>query len=375
MTDPLRQGLRRSGRRPGPSVSRWAFLVIAWALAASAGCAKSEAQPIPAPAAQAEAPIAVRTAPAATVKVPKTLTLSGSLIGAEQAQVAAGATGKILATYVERGSVVKKGAVLAKLDTRILGAQSDEAAAQVETLRAQEAQAKLDCDRTQHMFDKGAISKSDFDKAQTQCVTSRWSLAAAQARRNQIAESLKDAQIRAPFSGLVVDRAVSAGEWVRPETRVVTLVSVESLRVALTVPENDVPRIKQGMPVEFHTSAGDKRYTGHIKFIGPSVREQSRDAVVEATVDNPPAELRPGMFVTAQLALGEDTVPAVPKSAVRNDGSQKRVFVVANGRVEERVVQSAEERGGSVPVLNGVKAGELVVLNVTPDVRDGARVK
>lgn len=364
MTGPLRR----------LTVSRWGMLVFASVLASAVGCAKSEAQP--APTATAEiAPIAVRTAPASTMKVPRTLTLSGSLIGAEQAQVAAGATGKILATYVERGSVVKKGAVLAKLDTRILGAQSDEAAAQVETLRAQEAQAKLDCDRTQRMFDKGAIAKADFDKAQTQCVTSKWSLAGAQARRNQIAESLKDAQIRAPFSGLVVDRAVTAGEWVRPETRVVTLVSVDALRVALTVPEADVPRMKQGMAVEFQAAGTDKRYTGHIKYIGPSVREQSRDAVVEATVDNPPPELRPGMFVTAQLALGEDSVPAVPKSAVRSDGSQKRVFVVTNGRVEERIVQSAEERGGAVPVLKGVKAGELVVQNVTPDVRDGARVK
>jgi membrane fusion protein (multidrug efflux system) len=350
------------------------MLAVSAALAAASACSRSEAQPAPAAAAEAP-PIAVRATPAGTVKVPRTLTLSGSLIGSEQAQVAAGATGKILATYVERGSVVKKGAVLAKLDTRILGAQADEAAAQVETLRAQEAQARLDCDRTQHMFDKGAIAKADFDKAQTQCVTSKWSLAAAEARRNQIAESLKDAQIRAPFSGLVVERAVTAGEWVRPETRVVTLVSVDSLRVGLTVPEADVPRIKQGMKVEFQTAGSDKRYTGHVKYIGPSVREQSRDAVVEATVDNPPPELRPGMFVTAQLALGEDVVPAVPKSAVRADGSQKRVFVVTNGRVEERIVQASEERGGIVPVLNGVKAGDLVVENLTSDVRDGARVK
>jgi len=81
------------------------------------------------------------------------------------------------------------------------------------------------------------------------------------------------------------------------------------------------------------------------------------------------------MFVTARSVLGEDTVAAVPRSAVRADGSQRRVFVVANGRVEERVVQAAEERGGMVPVLNGVKAGDKVVENVTADVRDGARVK
>src|SRR5580692_1674544 len=104
------------------AASRWGYLVLASVLVWAAGCAKSEAQPNPAAAAPVEAPpIAVRTTAASTVKVPRTLTLSGSLIGSEQAQVAAGAPGKILATYVARGSVVKKGAVLAKLDTRILG--------------------------------------------------------------------------------------------------------------------------------------------------------------------------------------------------------------------------------------------------------------
>lgn len=338
-------------------------------------CARSEAGPSPAPP-EVEAPaLSLKVVPAALIKVPRVLTLSGSLTGAEQAQVAAGATGKVLATFVERGSVVRKGSVLAKLDDRILGAQAEEAKAQVETLKAQQAQARLDCDRTQHMFDKGAIAKADFDRAQTQCVTTKWSLAAAEARKTQVAESLRDAQIRAPFSGLVVERAVTAGEYVRPDTRVVTLVSVDALRVELTVPETDVARIKPGMAVDFQTSGSDKRYGGHIKYIGPSVRQQSRDAVVEATVDNPAHELRPGMFVTARLALGEDAVPAVPRSAVKADGSQRRVFVVVGGRVEERMVQVAEERDGAIPILNGIKAGDSVVESVTADVRDGARVK
>jgi membrane fusion protein (multidrug efflux system) len=348
-----------------------------WGLAVlfSAGCAKSEAEPSATSAVVEAPPLSVKVVPASSVKVPRVLTLSGSLTGAEQAQVAAGATGKILATYVERGSVVRKGAVLARLDVRILGAQAEEATAQVETLKAQQAQARLDCDRTQHMFDKGAIAKADFDRAQTQCVTAKWSLAAAVARKAQVAESLQDAQIRAPFSGLVVERAVTAGEYVRPDSRVVTLVSVDALRVELTVPESDVAHIKVGMPVDFQASGGDTRYTGHVKYIGPSVRQQSRDAVVEATVDSPPHELRPGMFVTARLALGEDAVPAVPKSAVKVDGSQRRVFVVVKGRLEERLVQAGEERGGVIPVLNGVKPGDIVVENVTADVRDGARVK
>jgi membrane fusion protein (multidrug efflux system) len=144
------------------------------------------------------------------------------------------------------------------------------------------------------------------------------------------------------------------------------------------VPEGDVAYVKSGAPIEFRVVAhgNDTRYRGSIRYIGPAVRQQSRDAVVEAVVDNPAHELRPGMFVTAEVALGEQSLPAVPRSALRNDGGQQRLFVAVAGRLEERVVQVADARGGGlVPVVNGVKVGEPVVETVTPDVRDGARVK
>ena len=367
--------------------SRFVVVGLGVLLAASAGlgCARSAAETkAPAQAAPVEAPpVAVTPVAAVAIKVPRVVQLSGNLIGAEQAQVAAGAAGKILATYVERGSVVKKGAVLAKIDARMLGAQAEEADAQIETLKAQQAQAHLDCDLTKHMFDKGAIAKADFDRAQTQCVTAKWSLAAAEARKTQVAESLRDTQIRAPFSGLVVERGVTAGEYVRPDSRVVTLVAVDALRVELSVPEADVARIQPGALIEFRAAGGGDgkdgkdaaRYKGRIKYIGPAVRQQSRDAIVEAMVENAGHDLRPGMFVTAKMALGEQTVPAVPKSAVKNDGAQRHLFVVVGDRIEERVVQADDERGGLVPILNGVKAGEMVVATLGPDVRDGARVK
>jgi multidrug efflux pump subunit AcrA (membrane-fusion protein) len=81
------------------------------------------------------------------------------------------------------------------------------------------------------------------------------------------------------------------------------------------------------------------------------------------------------MFVTAKLALGEQSLPAVPQTAVRNDGTLRHVFVAQGGRIEDRLVQAAEPRNGQVPILSGLKAGEPVVADLTPDVRDGARVK
>jgi membrane fusion protein (multidrug efflux system) len=362
-------------------MTRRAPFALAALLTLAAACGRSsaeaQAQAHVAAKPEAAAPISVKLTAAREVKVPRTLTLSGSLIGSEEAQVAAGAAGKVLGTYVERGSVVKKGAVMVRLDSRTVSAQAQEAAAQLESLKVQQAQATLDCQRNDQMFAKGAVSRADHDRARSQCETTKWTVSAAEARRALTAEALRDTEIRAPFSGMVVERSVSAGEYVRPDSRVVTLVDVDSLRVELTVPEADVVQIRQGMSIEFYTAAGagGPTHHGRIRYIGPSVRKQTRDAVVEAEVDNGGHDLRPGMFVTAKLALGEQSLPAVPETAVRPDGSLRHVFTVQAGRVEDRLVQVGDTRNGLVPIVNGLRAGEQVVAELTPEVRDGTLVR
>jgi len=344
--------------------------------AALAACSQAPAATPAAKASETEAPpISVKLIPARDLKTPRVVTLSGSLIGAEEAQVAAGAAGKVLATFVERGTAVRKGAVLAKLDARAASATAAQVAADVEGLKAQAAQAQLDCERNERLFQKGAISKADFDKINTQCTTTKWSVSSAEARKTLTAEALKDMEIRAPFSGTVVERAVTAGEWVRVDSRVVTLVSTDQLRVEITVPEADVPQVRQGMEVSFRTAGDGKVYTGKIRYVGPAVRKQSRDAVVEAVFDNQAHNLRPGMFVTARLAVGDQQLPAVPAAAVRADGDLRHVFVAVGGRLEDRLVQTGEPVQGQVPIVAGIKPGEEVVAELTPDVHDGAKVQ
>ena len=351
-------------------------LVALMLLLLAAGCRRAPTGGAEAVAAELP-PIPVTLAPVRDIKVPRVLTLSGTLIGSEQAKVAAGAAGKVVSTHVERGSLVHKGAVLVRLDARAVSAQAQEAAAQVESLRAQQTQAQLDCVRVQQMFDKGAISRADYDKTHTQCETTKWSVSAAEARKTLTAEALRDTEIKAPFTGMVVERMVSPGEYVRVDTPVVTLVDVDSLRVELTVPEADVTLVRQGREVEFRTAADDASsvHKGRIRYVGPAVRQQTRDAVVEAQVENPGHELRPGMFVTARLALGEQSLPAVPEKAVRAEGSQRHVFVESEGRLEDRIVQLGESKDGMASVVTGVKSGERVVAELTPDLRDGAKVQ
>jgi membrane fusion protein (multidrug efflux system) len=371
MTSPKHARLRTS-------FAAFAAPTLALTLALSAtGCGRSAAESKESGKPEAAAPVAVKQAPAQELKVPRTLTLSGTLIGSEEAKVAAGAAGKVLATHIERGSVVRKGAVLVKLDSRAVSAQAEEAAATVHSLKAQQAQAELDCARNDQLFAKGAISKAEHDKSLTQCQTSKWSVSAAEARRSLTAEALRDTEIKAPFSGMIVERFVTAGEYVRPDSPVVTLVDTDNLRVELTVPEADVAEVKQGMTIDFHTAADNSgpAYRGKVRYVGPSVRRQTRDAVVEATVENQGHDLRPGMFVTARLALGERALPAVPASAVRAEGPLRHVFMVVDGRLEDHLVQVADIQGGLVPVVSGIKSGDKVVVDLTPELRDGARVQ
>ncbi len=365
----------RETTTPIRAAARALLIALPIAAAGLAGCGRSAATPVAAADAEA-APIAVKLVPAQVVKAPRVVTMSGSLIGAEEADVAAGAAGKVIATYVERGSFVKKGAILARLDARAVSAQAAQAAADAESAKVQAAQAQLDCGRVERLNEKGAISKADYDKTRTQCQASKWSVEAAEARKTLTAEALHDTEIRAPFSGEVVERAVTAGEYVRVETRVVTLVNTDSLRVEITVPEADVALVKQGMQVDFRTAGGgDGRvFHGKIRYVGPAVRKQSRDSVVEAVFANDDHDLRPGMFVTARLAVGEEELPAVPSSAVRADGNLHHVFVDVSGRLEDRLVQAAEPVGKEIPIVSGLKAGEQVVAELTPDVRDGAKV-
>ena len=325
----------------------------------------------------AEAAIKVQFTSVVEKPMPRFLTLSGTLTPNAESQVAAGAAGKVLATYVERGSFVKKGALLAKLDKRTLQSAAAEASAQLETTRAQQTLAASDCERTQQLFDKGAISRVEYDRAHAGCSSANSTFAAAAARKSATATALADTDIRAPFAGVVAERLVTAGAYVRPDSVVATLIAVDPLRLELTVPESYVHLISPNMAVEFRTANDDTAppLRATVRYVGPAVRRASRDLIIEALVQNSDRKLPPGLFVIARLDLGQRPTLVVPATAVRDDGGSKRVYVAPTGerRLEERLVQLGEAKEGQVAVVAGLNKGDRVVATLTPAVHDGAR--
>jgi RND family efflux transporter MFP subunit len=277
---------------------------------------------------------------------------------------------------VERGVEVKKGDLLARLDTRAAVLTAAEAQANAALARAQEDTSKRECGRYQTLLAQGAISQAEFDRVSDQCKTSPLSVSAAEARAHAAAQVVGDGQIRAPFGGVVTERWVEAGQYVRQDSKVVSLVSVDPLRLEMTVPEANLSAIKQGGALTFTVPAyPDRSFSGTVRYVGAAVRETTRDLVVEAEVANPDRALRPGMFAAIALDAGEAALPVVPKDSVVTREGGARVFAVVDRRVEERVVQVGPAKGDVVAVVRGVVPGDRVVLSPAASLQNGQAVE
>jgi membrane fusion protein (multidrug efflux system) len=341
-----------------------------------AACRRSDDAAAAPPPREASRPVHVQTVAVTSRPVPEYLPLTGTLRANSSSDVAADVSGKVVATFVERGQQVKQGQTIAIVDARTAALAARAAEAQTKVAQSQLEEARRECERVKHLLDTGAISQADFDRQSAQCTSQQWSAAAAEAQQKTASKLLGDSVIRAPFSGYVGERYVNVGQYVQPSTRVASVYSPDPLRLELTVPEASVAIVQQGVPVDFSVAAfGDRTFRGSVAFISPNVRESTRDLVVEAVVPNADLKLRPGMFAVAKIRRGEKPNPVVPPNAIVQDDTGARVFVVVGGQVQERLVQLGENIGDAVAVADGVKQGENVVVSPGPDVHDGVRVE
>jgi membrane fusion protein (multidrug efflux system) len=309
-------------------------------------------------------------------ELPRLLTLTGTLMANQEADVAADVSGKIYRTYVERGTFVARGSALATVDARTLSLSKSEARAQMGALKAQSELAQSDCTRANSLFRSGGISRAEYERLGAQCEATDWSKQAAEARAHMADKAFSDSVIRAPFSGVVVERFVTQGEYVHPDTKVVVLSDVDTLRLELSVPESAVASVTEGRAVSFHVASfPDREFSASVQYVGPALRKASRDLIVEAMADNADHALRPGMFATAKIAVGSYKAAVVPVSALRDEESTRRIFVVKSGQLEERVVETGDVKGQEIAVLRGVAPGEQIAKTINGDVRDGVRVR
>ena len=187
---------------------------------------------------------------------------------------------------------------------------------------------------------------------------------------------LGDTTIRAPFPGVVAKRWVNAGEYVKENTGVFSLVALDPLKYTGTVPERFAPDVKPGQRIELSVEAYQRQvFPGQVTRVSPAVEVQTRSLALEGRVANADGRLRPGFFAKgAVLSRRESGVPFVPAEAVVYFVGISKVFVVGNGKVEERLVKAGMRQGAWIEIADGVKPGETVAVSNLSQLFNGAPV-
>lgn len=334
-----------------------------WLLSGEEGAVPGGAPGMGAPAfGNRGAPIAVMTATVAPATFVDAIEAIGTTYANESVQLTAKAADTVNRVNFEDGDLVEAGAVLVQQTNQEQTALLAEAQANLQDARTQ-LQRLTDLDR------RGLATKSDVDIARNK-------FDAAKARLDAIVARLDDRLIRAPFSGLLGFRRVSPGSYVAPGTIIATLDDIATIKLDFTVPESYVGRILPGEKVLAQAAAWPQReFQGLVRTLGSRVDPVTRSVVVRATFDNADRALRPGMLMTVKLVTAEAQALAVPEIALQQNRNEYFVYVVADGRAQQRRVLIGRRRPRLVEVTEGLVAGEQVITEGLVKVREGAAVE
>src|SRR5688572_1120812 len=192
--------------------------------------------------------------------------ISGNLQAAQEATVRAQISGTVLQTLVDEGSRVANGTLLARIDDRTIRDQYLSARSAVTSAQSTADVAKRNLERNERLATAGAIADRDLEAARSQNEAAQSQLADARARLTLQEKQLADAQIRAPFTGIVARRQVSGGDVVQPGGEMFTIVDPSTMRLEAAVPANQLAAIKIGSPVSFSVSGyPDRAFTGKVE--------------------------------------------------------------------------------------------------------------
>jgi RND family efflux transporter MFP subunit len=365
-----------------------------------AGCSSEPSSAAAKEGAQAKAVKVVRPE---RVAFEQTVSATGSLLADEEAKVSLRVAGRIKAVDVDLGSCMREGDILARLEPEELEArarQAEAALAQAEarlgvapgadlknlaieqTATAKQAEAvlteaRLKRERTAQLHKEGIISKADLDTAVAEynVAEARYQEAVEEAlnrramvvqRRSELEiarQDLKDAVLRAPFSGCIQEKTANVGEYLNEGAPVVTLVRMDPLRLRLQVPEREAAEVRAGQKLRFRIEADTTEFAATVKRMSPAITREGRMVLVEAEVKYQP-ELRPGSFARAEIITNAgDPALAVPEKAVVEFAGIEKVMVEQAGKAAEKTIETGRRKGGMVEVASGVSEGDRIIMD------------
>jgi RND family efflux transporter MFP subunit len=286
---------------------------------------------------------------------------------------------------------VRAGQALAWLDRREIDAQVDAGTAAVNVARAalEAAEANLsntvlEHERSQNLFDRGALPRQRLETAQTanraaaaQRDLARANLAQAEAALRRAQEVQRDATLTSPIDGVVVERNYDAGSLVSPTERpVVAIADLRVLRLEAGVSELEAGRLRVGMPAQVKMQARPGEvFEGRVTAIAPEVDARNRHFRIEVRIANRDGSLLSGMYGVATIPLQRAAqVVAVPQEAVTSRNGARVVLKIESDTVREVPVTEGLTDGNLVQIAEGLQAGDTIVADARRDLASGTKV-
>ncbi len=352
------------------------------------------------PAVEVEATTIGQIYPSQTLTI---LNASGYVVAQRKAAVASKVTGRLISIAVEEGDVVKKGDIIARLENEDSAAAQKQAAAnleasraEVERVKAELYDAKINMYRQRELLAKGYISRLEYDSAEARYKKAAAAVASAEASVKAFAAALRGTEVafgytfmRAPFDAVVLTKDADIGDIVTPigaateaKAAVVTIADMESLLVEADVSESNLKQVKAGGPCEIQLDAfPELRFRGLVHMIVPTADRTKASVMVKVKFLDKDRRILPEMsakvaFLDRSLSP-EELKPriAVNASSVVTQNKQKHVFVIKDNIANETLISTGEQFGDMIEVLDGVKPGDRIILKPTERIKNKTRIK
>ena len=355
--------------------------ILCLAVLAPAGCRKAT------PAAErASAPIEVAAAPALVTGITQRIEITGDIRPMATVLLASKVPGRLERLALERadgpaepiteGCMIKRGQTVARIDTATYEARFKQAQAAHAIACAQFDDAAREEKRTLALFEKGAVTEQMKDKA----VTAR---TIAEAARSQAEAALALASIEfrestpaSPLDGVVTRKHLDEGNLVNAGAPLLTIEDTSSVKIVAAVPERHLAAISPGRTRVVIRDTSGASLEAAVSRVYPSIDPATRTGTIEIIVDNSAGKLRAGGFVKVQIDLERiEGAVVIPAAAVRTDGNQAFVYVAEKGVARRRPVKLGIRDFEMVQALDGLSAGDIVLISAGQELSDGVSIK
>jgi RND family efflux transporter MFP subunit len=324
---------------------------------------------------QAQAVLTVETITTLQREVPTSIDTAGVLAPWQEISIGAEVSGyRISEIFVDVGTQVSKGRVLAKLDETLLRAEVDQRAAAVAETEASYAEARANADRTTALLKRGASSEQEAIQKTTAAATAAARVASAQAQLSTAQQKLSYATIVAPDYGVISARTVSVGQLSPAGTDLFKMIRQNRVEWRAEIPEAQIGNVRVGMPARVRRADGTFA-EGRIRAIAPALDSNTRRGIayVDLKLEN---GIRPGMFASGSIELGKQQARLLPLAAVTVRDGFSYVFILGEDhKVTQRRVEVGRFFSDGVEIIGGIAPADPIVAQGAGFLRDGDQVR